>query len=64
MVTSRSIWIDKNVRFLLVLPAVLVILAVTVFPLLYSLWVSFHLWDPIIPGNPFNGIDDDNGRAS
>ena len=57
VVTSRSIWIDKNVRFLLVLPAVLVILAVTVFPLLYSLWVSFHLWDPIIPGNPFNGID-------
>lgn len=57
MATRRSIWVDKNVRFLLVLPAVLVILLVSIFPLLYSLWVSFHLWDPIIPGNPFNGVD-------
>jgi len=40
---------------LLVLPAVLLILALSIYPLVYSLWVSFVNYDFQIPGHAFVG---------
>ena len=42
---------------LMFLPAVLVVLGFGIFPLIYALWVSFHLWEPFIPNHPSNGVD-------
>ena len=41
---------------LMFLPAVLVVLGFGIFPLIYALWVSFHLWEPFIPDHPGNGV--------
>ncbi len=43
--------------WLLALPAVLIVLALAVYPLVYSLWLSFHQWDLQTPGHPFVGLD-------
>jgi multiple sugar transport system permease protein len=43
-------------RWLLVAPAVCLILALSIFPLLFSLWVSFVNYDFQIPGHAFVGI--------
>jgi len=43
--------------WLLVLPAILIVLALAVYPLIYSLWLAFHQWDLQTPGHPFIGLD-------
>lgn len=43
--------------WLLVLPALIMILGLSVYPLLYSLWLAFHQWDLQSPGTPFIGFD-------
>ena len=40
-----SVWLRRHRAWLFVLPAVLVVLAVTIFPLLYALSVSFFKWN-------------------
>lgn len=51
-----SAWSDRNIRWLLVAPAVLLILALSIYPLVYSLWVSFVNYDFLVPGHAFVGL--------
>jgi multiple sugar transport system permease protein len=53
---TASEWSDRNFKWLLVTPAVVLILALSVFPLLFSLWVSFVNYDFQIPGHAFIGL--------
>lgn len=43
--SRRSHWWEHNLRYVFVLPTVVMILGFSLFPLLYSLWVSFLQWD-------------------
>lgn len=43
--------------WLLALPAIVIVLALAVYPLVYSLWLAFHQWDLQTPGHPFVGLD-------
>lgn len=49
-------WADRNFKWLLVGPAVLLILALSIYPLLFSLVVSFINYDFQIPGHAFVGL--------
>ncbi len=51
-----SEWSDRHFKWLLVAPAVLLILALSVYPLLFSIWVSFVNYDFQIPGHAFVGL--------
>jgi multiple sugar transport system permease protein len=51
-----SEWSDRNFKWLLVAPAVGLILALSVYPLLFSIWVSFVNYDFQIPGHAFVGL--------
>ena len=50
-------WVDRNFRFLLVAPAIVLILLLTIYPLGYSVWVSFVNYDFAIPGHAWVGLD-------
>jgi multiple sugar transport system permease protein len=54
--STASSWVDRHIRFLLVAPAVVLILLLTVFPLGYSLWVDFVNFDFAIPGHAWVGL--------
>lgn len=49
-------WCDRHFKWLLVGPAVLLILALSIYPLLFSLVVSFINYDFQIPGHAFVGL--------
>jgi multiple sugar transport system permease protein len=51
---SRS---DRQIAWLLVLPAALLILALSIYPLIYSIWVAFVNYDFLIPGHAFVGLE-------
>src|SRR5919107_3259045 len=51
-----SEWSDRHFKWLLVAPAVLLILALSVYPLLFSIWVLFVNYDFQIPGHAFVGL--------
>ena len=51
-----AVWADRHIDWLLVAPASLLILALTVYPLAYSLWVVFVNFDFQIPGHAFVGL--------
>src|SRR5215467_10227405 len=51
-----SEWSDRHFKWLLIAPAVLLILALSVYPLLFSLWVNFVNYDFEIPGHDFVGL--------
>jgi len=51
-----SDWSDRNFKWLLVAPAVILILALSVYPLLFSVWVAFVNYDFQIPGHAFVGL--------
>jgi multiple sugar transport system permease protein len=53
---AASSWTDRHIAWLLVLPAVLLILALSIYPLLYSAWVAFVNFDFQIPGHAFVGL--------
>ncbi len=55
---AASSWVDRNIRWLLVAPAVVLVLALTIFPLGFSLWVNFVQFDFSL-GNehPWVGLD-------
>ena len=42
MVLSR--WIDKRIKYVFVLPALIFVLVMMVFPILYTLRLSFSQW--------------------
>jgi multiple sugar transport system permease protein len=55
--TSRlSAWCDRHFKWLLVVPAVVLILALSIYPLLFSLVVSFINYDFQVPGHAFVGL--------
>jgi multiple sugar transport system permease protein len=49
-------WADRHFKWLIVAPAALLILLLSVYPLGYSLWVSFVNYDFQIPGHAFVGL--------
>ena len=49
-------WMDRQFKWLLVIPAVFLILALSVYPLLFSIWVSFVNYDFTVPGHGFVGL--------
>lgn len=53
---AASSWMDRHIRYLLILPAVALILGVTIFPLGYAVWVAFVNFDFNIPGHDFVGL--------
>ena len=53
---TLSEWSDRHFKWLLVAPAIVLILALSVYPLLFSLWVSFVNYDFQIPGHAFVGL--------
>jgi multiple sugar transport system permease protein len=54
--SALSVWADRRFKWLIVLPAVLLILALSVYPLLFSVWVAFVNYDFQIPGHDFIGL--------
>jgi multiple sugar transport system permease protein len=50
-------WSDRHFRWLLVAPAVILILALSIYPLIFSLVVSFINYDFQIPGHAFVGLN-------
>src|SRR5437879_831786 len=55
--SSLSEWSDRHFKWLLVIPAMLLILALSVYPLLFSLWVAFVNYDFSVPGHAFVGLN-------
>jgi multiple sugar transport system permease protein len=56
----RSLSIGDRQRrdgWLMALPAILLILALAIYPLVYSLWLAFHQWDLQVPTHPYVGLD-------
>jgi multiple sugar transport system permease protein len=51
-----SAWADRHFKWLMVAPAALLILAFSIYPLLFSLWVVFVNYDFQIPGHAFVGL--------
>ena len=51
-----SDWSDRHFKWLLVAPAIVLILALSVYPLLFSAWVAFINYDFLIPGHAFVGL--------
>jgi len=51
-----SAWVDQHFGVLLVLPAVILIVLLSAYPLVYSLWVDFVNYDFQIPGHAFVGL--------
>jgi multiple sugar transport system permease protein len=54
--TAFAEWTDRRFKWLLVAPAVLLILALSIYPLIFSLGVSFINYDFQIPGHAFVGL--------
>jgi multiple sugar transport system permease protein len=55
---AASSFMDRNIRWLLVVPAILVIVALTIFPLGFSMWVNFVEFDfSIGEDHPWVGLD-------
>ena len=50
-----SAWAERHFKWLMVAPAVALILALSIYPLLFSLWVNFVNYDFQIPGHAFVG---------
>ncbi len=56
--SAASSWLDRHIRWILVAPAVIAVLALTIFPLLFSLWVAFVQYDfSIGTEHPWVGLD-------
>ena len=54
--SAFSAWAERHFKWLIVAPAVLLILALSIYPLLFSLWVNFVNYDFEIPGHDFVGL--------
>jgi multiple sugar transport system permease protein len=51
---GMATWADRHIRWTLVAPVVILIVLVAIFPLGYSLWVSFVQFDFRVEGHPWN----------
>jgi multiple sugar transport system permease protein len=54
--SAISAWAERHFKWLIVAPAVLLILVLSIYPLLFSLWVNFVNYDFEIPGHDFVGV--------
>ena len=54
--STLSEWGDRHFKWLLVAPAIALILALSIYPLLFSVWVAFVNYDFQIPGHAFVGF--------
>ena len=54
--TALAAWSDRHFRWLLVAPAVVFILALSIYPLIFSLVVAFINFDFQVPGHAFVGL--------
>ena len=54
--SALSAWAEQHFKWLIVAPAALLILALSIYPLLFSLWVNFVNYDFEIPGHDFVGL--------
>ena len=55
---AASSWVDRRIKWLLVAPAVAIVVALTIFPLAFSAWVAFVEYDfSIGPEHPWVGLD-------
>jgi multiple sugar transport system permease protein len=55
---AASSWLDRHIKWVLVSPSVVLILALTIFPLGFSMWVNFVQFDFSISNeHPWVGID-------
>ena len=52
-----SAWVERHFKWLILAPAALLILLLSIYPLLYSVWVAFVNYDFQIPGHDFVGFD-------
>jgi multiple sugar transport system permease protein len=50
------VWCDRNFKWLLVMPAAALIAALSIYPLLFSIWISFVNYDFSVPGHDFVGL--------
>lgn len=48
---------ERKLLIALLAPSLLLIFGMTVYPLLYSFWISLHRYSLLIPGRPFIGLD-------
>jgi multiple sugar transport system permease protein len=51
-----SAWLERHFKWLIVAPASLLILVLSIYPLVFSLWVAFVNYDFQIPGHAFVGL--------
>jgi len=51
-----SAWLERHFKWLIVAPAALLILVLSIYPLAFSLWVNFVNYDFQIPGHAFVGL--------
>src|SRR5258708_39342286 len=51
-----SAWFERHFKWLIVAPAALLILALSIYPLAFSIWVAFVNYDFQIPGHDFVGL--------
>ena len=54
--SALSDWADRQFKWLLAAPAIVLILALSIYPLLFSAWVSFINYDFTVPGHAFVGL--------
>jgi multiple sugar transport system permease protein len=54
--TAASSWAERHIGWLLVAPAAVLILVLSIYPLIYSIWVAFINYDFEIPGHAFVGL--------
>jgi multiple sugar transport system permease protein len=54
--SPAALWIDHHFKWLMVAPAILIIVMITLYPLLFSLWVAFINYDFSVPGHAFVGL--------
>jgi multiple sugar transport system permease protein len=54
--SALSAWAERHFKWLIVAPAVILLLALSIYPLLFSLWVNFVNYDFEIPGHDFVGL--------
>jgi len=58
MPLSRSLFSERNARYLMPAPAVVAIAAMMAFPVVYTFWLSFHEWFASSPKGPaFVGLE-------
>jgi multiple sugar transport system permease protein len=55
--SALSAWCERHFKWLIAAPAILLILALSIYPLLFSLWVNFVNYDFEIPGHDFVGLN-------